>query len=347
MYLALHFVTGGAEVTLRSNDRPIYDGLFVPELFPQDYQLSAGGNAQLTDLQSHWSGPALSPSPAPLHLTAIDHALNDKAHHTSTHTVTFPASTEHIGRVVATLRLDKTPNGIDPWDRVAHIYLLNDDGTRTELLRYITPYRRAWEWKQDVTDLLPLLTGTRTLEVACETYGPGWLVSLDFDFYPGDLSPRPVRVTTLWDKTVLIGQADKPIHTQLPPTTLPISPGTTAYRLRTLVTGHGGEPNANNAGEFFPLWRTITVGESSYSNRLWKTDNYLNPCRPQGGTWKYDRAGWGPGTLVEPWTIDITRDVLEHHNPTVSYDIEPYDNPTPDKGYPAQHKVTVQLIEYK
>ncbi len=39
---------------------------------------------------------------------------------------------------------------------------------------------------------------------------------------------------------------------------------------------------------------------------LWKTDCYLNPNRPQFGTWKFSRAGWAPGDVVRPWWIDLT-----------------------------------------
>src|SRR3712207_7924990 len=53
---------------------------------------------------------------------------------------------------------------------------------------------------------------------------------------------------------------------------------------------------------FMPSKRTLTVTgnatQKTWDNILWKTDNYLNPCRPQGGTWKYDRAGWAPGDIV-------------------------------------------------
>jgi hypothetical protein len=144
----------------------------------------------------------------------------------------------------------------------------------------------------------------------------------------------------------LIGQKDKPIDVQLPPTALDIDPSARRVELRTLVTGHGMSPNAKNAGEFCPLWRTVTVGEQSYSNLLWKTDNYLNPCRPQGGTWKFSRAGWGPGTVVAPWMIDITTAIHRGLSPTVSYEIEPYDNPNPP-GFAAYHYVVAQLIQYR
>ena len=62
-------------------------------------------------------------------------------------------------------------------------------------------------------------------------------------------------------------------------------------RLRAVVTGHGMSPNSGNAAEFMPLGRTLTLDGVAHHDVLWKDDNDLNPCRPQGGTWKYDRAG--------------------------------------------------------
>ena len=347
MRLSVHFVCGGAEVTLCANDRPIYDGYFVPQLSPTDFVVDFGGDAKVSDIESHWGGPAISVPVEPLHVSAFDHVLIDGSNHKSSGAVEFPPSGKKIGRVIATIRLDKTPAGVDPWDRIGTVYVIAGDGRRTELLRYITPYRKAWEWKTDVTDMLPLLQGHQKLELECVTGGAGWLTSVDFAFYTGDLDHIPFKVTTIWDRTILLGQKNKPINMQLPPTPLVIDPDAKLVKLRTLVTGHGGSSNAQNAGEFFPLWRTVRVGEKSFSNRLWKTDNYLNPCRPQGGTWKYSRAGWGPGTVVEPWSFDITDAIHGGVPTTVSYEIEPYDNPTPEAGFPAQQQLSVQLIQYR
>jgi hypothetical protein len=113
--------------------------------------------------------------------------------------------------------------------------------------------------------------------------------------------------------------------------------------VRAVVTGHGMTPNTNNAGEFMPAGRTVTVNGQAFGNLLWRADCYLNPCRPQGGTWKYDRAGWCPGALVRPWDIDLARsgEVL-----TLDYKPQPYTNENAGKGR-ASHLVEVQLIEYR
>ncbi|MDB5328429.1 MAG: putative N-glycosidase [Phycisphaerales bacterium] len=419
MTLVLQFVTGGANVTVRNGDEFVYKNVFVPGLSAIDFDPTFGGDAKISDIHAAWLGEPLSPAEAPTHLVALDRVLIDNGHRVTRQPTTFPADVGNIGRVVATFSLARTPAGLDKWDRYGSVYVIDDAGQRFELLRFMTPYSREWTWQQDVTDLLPLLQGHKTLELNCETYGPGWLATVAFDFYPdarssgplspgalspsthslGSLSsgplppnsqipgtpladsaspdaalpdpppparptPRPFRVTNVWDTTVILGQADRPIDRQLPPMPLSIDPSATRVVLRTLVSGHGWAGNAGNAGEFLPLWRKVHVGDRTFFNNLWTTDNDLNPCRPQGGTWKYDRAGWGPGRLVDPWTIDLTAAV---RNPTtspatngpaathsagrptsmLSYEIQPYANPSPNKDFPAQHRVSAQLIEYR
>ena len=79
---------------------------------------------------------------------------------------------------------------------------------------------------------------------------------------------------------------------------------------------------------------------------LWRTDVYLNPCRPQGGTWKYDRAGWAPGDVVTPWDIDISELIEPGERLTVTYEPEAYVNEKRGEGR-ATHWVEGQLIQYR
>jgi len=88
------------------------------------------------------------------------------------------------------------------------------------------------------------------------------------------------------------------------------------------------------------------VNGHEYRNLLWRTDCWLNPCRPQGGTWKYDRAGWCPGALVRPWDVDITSLIPAGRALTVEYRPQQYINRNAGKGR-ASHLVEVHLIEYR
>ena len=232
------------------------------------------------------------------------------------------------------------------------MYLYDASGQRFEILRYMTPYNRAYQWKADVTDFLPLFSGVRKMEVVCETYGPGWEVSVDFDFHYGPLKRVPYKVANLWTKTVVLGEADKPVEAALPPLKLIREPEAKQTKVRLCVTGHGQAPNTDNAAEFIQLWRKLHVGSGTldtkiYEDVLWKTDNYLNPCRPQGGTWKYDRAGWAPGDVVSPWILDITDDLPKRGDAVLRYEIQPFVNKTPEGGNPARHIVEAQVIYYR
>ncbi|HVK03073.1 MAG TPA: peptide-N-glycosidase F-related protein [Armatimonadaceae bacterium] len=344
------FVPGGAEVSVRVDETDVYDRFFVAGALPgalKGEKFSAGGAATVTGVRSGWSGRTAKPA-SPVRVRAFDKVLNDKGHHRQESRVAFPEKTDGVGRVVCTLTLEATPNGIDPWDRLAHVYLYDEKGERFDILRYITPYRKGWTWRVDVTDLLPLLQGTKRMEVFCETYAAGWLVSVDFDFYPGKLERVPYRVDKLWSATATLGQADKPVEKALPPLTVTRPTGAKKAAVRLVVTGHGMSPNTDNAAEFLPLWRKLLVGEKQvYENNLWKTDCYLNPCRPQGGTWKFDRAGWAPGDVVAPWVVDVTRHLPAGKPTTLRYKVQPYVNKTPEPGNPARHVVEGVVIYYR
>lgn len=346
--LTVDWVVGGAEVSVSVDDKAVYDHYFVPDAAPCRASLVQGGAATVSNISSRLKGTFAPPATPPVRVTAFTHVLNDGQHHKNTASVDFPKSTSGVGRVICTLTLDKTPAGLDPWDRIANLYLYDASGQRFEILRYMTPYRRAYQWKADVTDFLPLLTGTKKMELFCETYAAGWEVTVTFDFHRGKLDKTPYKVVNLWNVIAPIGEADKPFDKAVPPLTLPYEPGAKQVKVRLNVTGHGQAPNTDNAAEFIELWRKLSVGDTRvYQNTLWKTDNYLNPCRPQGGTWKYSRAGWGPGDLVTPWTIDITHDLKKNQPTVLRYEIQPFVNKTPADGNPARHIIESQVIYYR
>lgn len=346
--LSLRFVTGGAEITVRVGEKAVYDHVLIPGLTAAEFDPKFGGGATIRDIATRWTGPTITPAEPPQQTMAFYQTLIDTDHRTTTQEVAFPDDVTDIGRVICTFKLLRTPAGLDKWDRIGTVHLIDAKGERFEVLRFMTPYSREWTWQQDVTDLLPLLRGKQKMEISCETYGPGWLATVRFDYYRGPIEHRPVRVRNVWERVVILGQKELPIDGQLPPVPLTLSPDTKAAKLRAIVTGHGWSGNARDAGEFCPLWRKLHVGGETFFNNLWTTDNDLTPCRPQGGTWKFDRAGWGPGKLVEPWTVELNLNKFAApatQPAMIRYEIEPYDNPKPKKEFPAQHWLTVQLIE--
>ena len=246
----------------------------------------------------------------------------------------FSAIPDRVARVVATLTLAEPEVGYDHWDKKGVIYIWdpreNAEPERFELLRFITPFRKGWTWKADVTHLLPLLKDQRTLGIDIGTYMKGWLVSFDLDFYEGESEMEPLKVVKLWSGDVEIGNPDNPPSNTFADRTVPVPADATHAHVYTTATGHGMSPNTDNAGEFMPLGRTLTARSESCHlsvyNMLWNEDVYLNPCRPQRGTWKFDRAGWAPGSLVLPWRVDVTEVMTPCSTLTIGYALDDYLN---------------------
>ena len=350
----LDFVCGGAEFTLNVAGTDVYTRTFLPGMRPYESRPAFGGTTSkaTTTLDvgkvSVGYRDRIGAPPLPRSVVAIDGLPLDSGHSSQSAVVAFPEKTDAYGRIVCTLTLDKPDSGpFDPWDRAGAVYLYDEAGRKFEILRFITPYHRGYVWQADVSDYRPLLRGKRKLEAWCVTYANGWKTSVRFDFYPGKTDRKAVRVVNLWSGTAEIGNPGRPIAAFFSPKTIAIDPKTDYAKLRFTVTGHGMSPNTDNAAEFLPSKRTVTIGGRSFENLLWKDDNYLNPCRPQGGTWKFDRAGWAPGDVVRPWEIDITGLILAGQTGTLTYDVAPYLNTARVKDNPPTHWVESQLILYK
>ena len=344
--VAIDHVPGGAEVTITAGRHKIYDHFFVHGAIISTNPRAAG-KADVTFSNVSKNG-RFTPI-AGKRLVAVDKIVNDASRHVIRQKVQFPTAAATAGRAILTLTLAPTARGLDAWDRFASIRLHHKDGQTYELVRYITPYRRAWEWAVDVSDLTPLFTGDAELEVFCETYGEGWTVSVAFDFYDGKRTDglKPIKVVNLWNGNFPIGYAKQPFEKVVTPKTVDIPSGTAAVKVRTMVTGHGMSPNTGNAGEFYALWRRIEVGGNQWYDLLWKTDVYLNPVRPQGGTWKFSRAGWAPGSIADAWTVDITSAMQPGRPVTIGYGLEPFVNETPNEGFLAAHVIGSQAILFQ
>ena len=348
------FVPGGAEVSVTlDNSTHVYERYFIAGMTPYHGRLAMGArNSEIAgdilvdnlDIECRYKS---NKPPAPRRIVAIDRKLNDAAHPTTEASVKFPDSTEAYARVICTLALEEPEGGFDPWDRSAHLWLYDDDGNRTELLRDMTPYDRGHTWKLDVTDFLPLISGTRKIEQHCGTQGPGWLVSVSFDFYEDRLARVPFKVLPLWSGSPEIGNPEKPVSDFYRTQSFVLPDETVGAKVRLVVTGHGMSPNSQNAAEFMPINRTLVVNDKSFTNRLWKTDNYLNPCRPQGGTWKYDRAGWAPGDVVRPWEVDVSELIDESRKLTIDYQLDKYINEHRGQTWAPSHLTESQLILYR
>lgn len=355
------FETGGARINLKLDGSEVFTNQFIPGMTAfigrpvwGARNDATAGDVTIDDVAIELREPIEAPKP-PVRVAVLSRVLNDAAHGENIAQVDLPTVTSGVGRVIATLRLDKPETKFDPWDRSGHIFIERtgtDQPERIELMRYMTPYHRGWEWLMDVTDLLPRLTGATRFIQQCGTQGEGWVTSLTLDFYPGPttdgLHPREVR--SLWVGSPEIGNPDKPVTGFYTPVSMELPDWAAAAKVRMTVTGHGMNPNSNNAAEFMPIGRTLTINGTEHKNRLWKDDNYLNPCRPQGGTWKYDRAGWAPGDVVRPWAVLTplaAANGSEARPLTINYTLDPFENTNRGKTWAPFHLTHTQLILYE
>ncbi|MCF7792853.1 MAG: hypothetical protein K9N09_02715 [Candidatus Cloacimonetes bacterium] len=360
-YLKIHQVIGGSEITLKIEDKSVFDEFFIAEMQPYAVRLAAGGQTSdqtttiiLDDIKLKMENEAENYQ-APISIKAIDKQPIFIDYRETEHQVIFPEFKDQIGRVVLTLEMTDMPGGFDPWDRGAAVYIWQDS-VRYEICRFITPYNRGYIWKVDVTDFLPLFSGKKQMDLRVDTWQKkeenpedqiGWYVSVDLDFYPGIPERIPIKVVNLWSGSFFYGNPLDPMSDHLPQLKLKMPQEAKDAKLRLMVTGHGMHPNTNNAAEFMPADRTVYVNDEKFENRLWKTDCYLNSCRPQDGTWKFDRAGWAPGSVVEPWQIELAE--IAAPGETLKFDYIPmaYRNLSEGEHWKANHWFESQVIFYK
>lgn len=365
----VRYVLGGAQVLVRLDghtiiDEPIWD------VRPMRLHAMAGAEGEgieVRDLAITRVTNLTQPMPEPVSIDVFDQELLVNAA-TLRSTIDFDQIPDSVGRVIATMTLGEPEMGYDHWDKKGTVGIsvprAGEDAERFEVFRFITPYRRGWTWYMDVTDLLPLFRDQREFDINIGTYMKGWLVSFKLDFYAGTPVREPIAVMNLWRGEAEIGNPENPVENFYTPREIVVPQGATSARVRATVTGHGMLPNSKNAGEFMPIWRTLTIStippqgaqsdvleldyiSMSARNHLWKTDCYLNPCRPQGGTWKFDRAGWAPGSMVEPWVVDTQPEFVMGDSLRIEYTLDPYLNEGRGETWAPHHWTDAVVVFYK
>ncbi len=351
--IRIEYVTGGAELTAVVGGETVYDKEFLPAVKPFAPRVAIGARAGAKvklDLQNFEVklGPALKLPPAPpTHVVLFEKTTIGQNTREAMAVTRFSDLPDNIGRVIATIKLENPPGGMDKWDRRGALFLYSADKQQYEIVRFMTPFMREWEWQVDVTDFLPLFTNQQNFGLYIDTWRDGFQVSASLDFYPGPIAHRPIAVANLWKGDPIIGDAHLPISNFFDQKTVIAPPGATGAKVRIVATGHGQLPNTKGAGEFYQLNRELSVNGQKFTNTLWTTDNYLNPCRPQKGTWKYDRAGWGPGRVTTPWCVDVTPILAKNRELTLDYRIvDDYVNENIGKGAPPTHWIDSQVIFY-
>jgi hypothetical protein len=360
--LVVRYVVAGAEISLYLEEELIIDGYFIPGMSQYEkYPVFGASTSELTttvvlkdfDVSTQGERPPFT------HLARVD-LLQDEIFHAGRRNMTSSADFSEISdanhKVVMTLDLGAPEGGYSAWDVGAAIFLVDSDSTRYEICRYITPYNKGYLWEFDVSHFLPLFQGEMQVYANVDTWETvmenpqeqkGWKVTAFLDFYTPNPGPKPFSVGNLWSGNFEYGNPEDPMEDKLPEIRAAVPPEAKSGKLRVVVTGHGMGPNTDGAGEFMPAERKLVINGAEFENLLWNSDCYLNPCRPQDGTWKFDRAGWAPGSVVNAWEIDITEFIQSSEELNILYIPMDYINENRGDHYPAHHLFESQIIFYR
>lgn len=244
--------------------------------------------------------------------------------------VNFPPSQESFSKVTFNFHLRCPSGGCDPWDRWGTVYIIDDNGQKNELFRFITPYGVGVDLSEDVTDLRPLLTGKKTLQLFIDTWvGSGWLVSADVTFKPGTPQKKVLKVIPVFTPQAFYYGQDYPPQFLSKEVTIPA--GVKSAVLRTYLAGHG-QGNTQNCAEFCNKKQTITIDSTTYPEKsIWRDNcSATKTIGRQRGNYTPSRAGWCPGDKVYPWLTNISSLSPEKH--TITWRPQAYTNYR-NKGY--------------
>lgn len=247
--------------------------------------------------------------------------------------VAFPNHASYTG-IVMHFTLSCPAGGCDWFARRGSVAIVQNPGASEvpiELSRFVTPFRVGASWDVDVTDLAPILTGSRTVRVMIDTWvgpgspnGEGWLVDVSFDHTPGTPVRKPIAVVPVFARQdAVYGDPAQPIPSQVAPVGVAVPLGATSLALRSFVTGHG-QGNAGNCAEFCAKDATLTAEGSPTVREIWRSDCTTTAAPGQQGAWQFARGGWCPGAAVNAWAFDVP--VPGDGTLNVGYDVEPYEN---------------------
>lgn len=401
--LDVRFVCGGAEVSVRLGEAPVYERWFVAGMLPYEARLAVGAGTRadastefdVADLVLEPGAPA-TPRRPPLHVDVFHHVLTDNSKTAFEAEVDLPPADWAFGRVLLTLDIHDAGAAWDEWDRNGDISIWDAQGEQHVIVPFITSYRTQCHWVVDVTAFRPYLADRTRFEIRAGTTfykNRGYEMSVALDYHhalPADeaVALEPYRIAPLWSGTAHYRSAENHFADFFEPRQLAIGAETRVARVFVTTTGH------SQVGEFTPSERALVfvpdVGDAPadtevdlatdaaladatgdapadanhdadadavrFENTLWKSDCYLNPNRPQFGTWKYSRAGWAPGDVVAPWWIDLTPHLSPGRTAELRYEPQPYEFPAgegeeapPGEGEinAASHVVRAYLVEYR
>lgn len=268
--------------------------------------------------------------------------------------IEFPDPEEPWRKIllVQTLKCDESTKGdkypCGEWDYIWNVFVNIPKEDKIETFSvgsFVTPYGKrlwlggenGWKWTYDLTDYAPILKGEREIIVGNNQE----LLDLKFMFIRGTPDRDVIKVENIYPygHHKYGALADDSI---LKETQIQLILEASAYKLRTVISGHG-HAGPRNCCEWDSKTHTYYInGWDLFRWSVWK-DCGNNPIYPQGGTWPFDRAGWCPGTRVDEYEFELTPFVKPGDLISIDYGIESYqDNGEKDGEFRQSH----QLISY-
>lgn len=216
------------------------------------------------------------------------------------------------------------------WDHTVQLFVCCDHLSphcNMELGRWITAFRRGTgHWCTDVSPLLPLLDGNKcTFTMKTVPWAMPWIASLNLRFSVSNQTGyHPFRVMSLYSG----GTFDKNYNKRYQPIKFSVPASAGKVELFAVITGHGSDENG--CGEFCVTSHHFLMNAVFNNTRIFDSAGTALGCAMrvkegavpnEHGTWLYGRGGWCDGLQVNPWRIDITKqlDLSGSESNTVIY----------------------------
>lgn len=256
--------------------------------------------------------------------------------------VEFPAE-RFAGRLTARLQVKPIPKDditvFDKWDRAGDVRLAIKGQADIQLVKFITSYGGETSHEIDITDLAPLLVGSRTIKAFVDTWVTlAWRVDFSIDFTPDStIDPADWAAGAMYEASFdhereLVGGEEVMVE---------IPADLSRVVLKYFVSGHCTD--GRDADEFVTKDNVISVDDVVvYRFRPWRDDcRNFRPVNPYTRRWSdgywssdFDRSGWCPGDAVLPIDLDLTDHLTpgEHVLRFMVEDVRPKDS-TEHYGY--------------
>ncbi|KAL0984814.1 hypothetical protein UPYG_G00147310 [Umbra pygmaea] len=208
-----------------------------------------------------------------------------------------------------------------PWDHTVQLFVCCDHFgpyCNMELGRWITAFHRgSGRWITDVSPLMPLLNNGRcTFTMKTAPWAKAWVSSLNLRFrrtnHSADYSEtlHPFTLMSLYSG----GTFDKDYNKRFQPIKFTVPASAKKVELYAVITGHGSDENG--CGEFCVTSHHFLInGVFNNTQRFDSAGSALGCAMRVGegavpnehGTWLYGRGGWCDGLQVDPWRVDVTK----------------------------------------